>query len=126
MVRPSRIDMLMKRETNPMARAWLDAAEDLGIRVSHPFTFTTKGGISATTSGVFLPDFGAPVGTLLLCRFDPEELDDLAKDTDCFLSALSPHSYEPYRRDLYVDTPSAWGWFGAPSSQPSWFKGTYW
>ena len=85
-----------------MARAWLDAAEDLGIRARHPFTFTTKSGVAATTSGVYLPDFGAPAGALLLCRFDPDELYELVADTDFFESALNPHSYEPYRRDLYV------------------------
>jgi hypothetical protein len=116
----------MHQETNPMARAWLDAAEDLGIRVKHPFTFTTTSGVSATTIGVYLPDFGAPAGALLLCRFDPHELQALAEDTDFFESALNPESYEPYRRDLYIDTLNDWGWFGARSSQPSWFTGAYW
>ena len=88
---------VIRHMTNPMAQAWLDAATDLGIRVEHPFTFTTKSGILATTLGVFLPDFGGPMGMLLLCRFDSEELYDLADDTDYAQSALNPCSYEPYR-----------------------------
>jgi len=116
----------MQHVMNAMARAWLDAADDLGIRVIHPFSFTTKSGIAGTTRGVFLPDFGSPAGALLLCRFDSEELHRLAEDTDFFESALNPQSYEPYRRDLYIETLNDWGWFGAPSCQPAWFTGAHW
>ena len=112
--------------TNPMAQAWLDAANDLGIRVVHPFAFTTTGGVTVTTSGVFLPDFGSQLGTLLLCRFDPVELGDFAEEVDYFQSGLNPNSYEPYRRELYIDTLNDWGWFGAESAQPLWFTGKYW
>ena len=112
--------------TNPMAQAWLDAANDLGIRVEHPFSFTTKSGVRATTSGVFLPDFGSPRGILLLCRFDSDELHDIADDTDYAQSALNPNSYEPYERELYIDTLNDWGWFGPSAAEPSWFTGANW
>src|SRR5690242_16620446 len=102
----------MQHKTNPMAQAWLDAAKDLGIRVEHPFTFTTKSGVTATTNGVFLPDFGNPAGTLLLCRFDADEVYDLAEEADFYGSSLNPDSYEPYRRELYIDTLNDWGWTG--------------
>ena len=111
---------------NPMAKAWLDAGDDLGIRVVYPFTFATKHGISALTQGVFLPDFGSRAGTLLHCRFDPDNLYELADQTDFYGSALNPHSYEPYRRRLYIDTLNDWGWFGPPSERPSWHSGDHW
>lgn len=109
-----------------MAQAWLEAAADLGIRVQHPFTFTNRSGVTATTQGVYLPDFGSRAGTLLVCRFDPEELDRLADDTDFFCSGLNPLSYEPYRRDLYVETLNDWGWFGPPDDRPGWYTGAWW
>ena len=109
-----------------MAQAWLDAATDLGIRVVPPFTFKTKSGVTAVTKGVFLPDFGSPAGTLLVCRFDPDESSDLADDTDFFRSSLNPRGYEPYRRDLYIDTLNDWGWFGNKSNHPSWYTGEPW
>ena len=112
--------------TNPMAEAWLDAAKDLGIRIDHPFTFTTKGGITATTEGVYLPEFGGSNGTVLTCRFDPDGLDELADDTDYYRSWLNPHCYEPYEREHYIDTLNDWGWFGLPDDQPEWFSGKYW
>ena len=59
--------------TNPMARAWLDAADDLGIRVTHPFKFVAPSGAEVETLGVHLPDFGAwyarvPQGRLLVLQ----------------------------------------------------------
>jgi hypothetical protein len=113
----------MQPKTNPMAQAWLRAANDLDIRVQHPFTFTTSTGAVATTHGVFLPDFGSPAGTLLLCRFDADDVCELAEDTQFFRSALNPQHYEPYRRDLYIETLNDWGWFGSASPPPSWFTG---
>lgn len=113
----------MTHEMNPMATAWLQAASDLGIRVVHPFTFTSRTGSTATTSGVYLPDFGAPAGTLLTCRFDGDEVYDAAEETDFFRSALSPHSYEPYNREHFIEALNDWGWFGPPGSKPSWFTG---
>jgi hypothetical protein len=106
-----------------MAHAWLEAGADLGIRVVHPFTFTNRIGIPATTAGVYLPDFGAPAGTLLTCRFDADEVYEAAEETDFFRSALSPHSYEPYRREIFIEALNDWGWFGPLSSQPPWFNG---
>ena len=108
---------------NQMAQAWLDAAKDLGIRVQHPFMFTTKQGVTATCRGVFLPDFGGPKGALLTCRFDSDKTLDLTDDTDYFMSWLNPHNYEPYRREKYIDTLNDWGWFGDPAKVPSWFGG---
>jgi hypothetical protein len=116
----------MHYKTNPMAQAWLTAASDLHIRVQHPFTFATSTGATATTQGVFLPDFGSPAGTLLLCRFDDDDVDELAEDTRFFLSAINPQYYEPYRRDLYIETLNDWGWFGSASARPSWFTGSPW
>jgi len=107
--------------TNPMAQAWLDARDDLGIRVIHPFAFVTKSGREVQTSGVYLPDFGCSAGTLLLCRFDPEWVDDVSDDTDYFSPGLNPNTYEPYHRELYIQTLSDWGWHGSEDEVPLWY-----
>lgn len=108
-----------------MAQAWLDAADDLRIRVMHPFTFTNGAGQEATTVGVFLPDFGSTAGTLLLCRFDDESLDLVVDGTDYFESGLSPYHYEPYDRETFIEALNDWGWFGEKASAPSWFGGGF-
>jgi len=69
-----------------------------------------------------MPDFGGPQGTLLLTRFDPESMDRSQDETDYYSSGLNPESYEPYRREIYMETLNDWGWFGA-GSPPSWFTG---
>ncbi|MDX2022642.1 MAG: hypothetical protein SF187_20570 [Deltaproteobacteria bacterium] len=107
--------------TNPMAQSWLDAADDLGIRVVHPFRFTTASGIAAETVGVFLPDFGCKDGMLLTCRFDPDELYELVDDTPYRTSGLSPRYYEPYSRRRFMQTLADWGWFGPEDQRPQWY-----
>jgi hypothetical protein len=106
---------------NPMAQAWLDARDDLGIRVVHPFELVTNSGRKVQTLGVYLPDFGCPAGTLLSCRFDPEWIDDLLDDTYYYSSGLNPNAYEPYNRELYIQTLSDWGWYGANDQIPLWY-----
>jgi hypothetical protein len=106
-----------------MALAWLNAAQDLGIRVQHPFTFHTRRG-SATTQGVYLPDFGSEFGTLLTCRFDSDSIYDAAEESAYFRSSLSPHSYEPYNRETFIQALNDWGWFGEESRVPPWFGGS--
>lgn len=110
---------------NTFAKAWLDAAKDLNIRVIHPVTFITHEGVEVESVGVLLPDFGSSNGILLTCRFDSDEVMDLAYKTDFYQSGLNPHSYEPYNRELYVDTLEDWGWFGKPNEAPEWFSGGY-
>jgi hypothetical protein len=108
--------------SNPAAQAWIDASRDLGIRYFYPFTFTIKDGRSVTTTGGWLPDFGSPHGTLLGTRFDPDWVSDMEEQTDYYLSGLNPLHYEPYRREVYIETLNDWGWFGA-GAPPSWFSG---
>ena len=106
----------MPHSPNLMAQAWIDAASDLGIRVEHPFQFVTADGASATTRGVYLPDFGSEKGTLLTCRFDSDQVHEAAEATDYFQSALSPHHYEPYRRSVFVAALNDWGSFGGSAA----------
>jgi len=107
---------------NPAIQAWIDASEDLGFRFVHPHTFTTKGGRQIIAGG-WLPDFGSPLGALIITRFDSQEASDGSEDTDYFISGLNPAQYEPYCREVYVETLNDWGWFGPEEQIPSWFKG---
>jgi hypothetical protein len=107
--------------TNSMARSWLDAAADLGIRVVHPFRFTTASAVTAETVGVFLPDFGSRNGMLLACRFDSDELYDLVDNSSYRTSGLNPRYYEPYSRNRFIQTLSDWGWFGSEDQRPQWY-----
>jgi len=110
---------------NSFAKAWQDAAKDLGIRVIHPVSFQTNHGVQVESAGVLLPDFGSQNGTLLTCRFDTDEVMELADDTEYYRSGLNPHSYEPYDRKRYIETLNDWGWFASPQDAPEWFSGAF-
>ena len=112
--------------TNPAAQAWIDASRDLGIRYVHPFTFMTRDGRTATTTGGWLPEFGGPLGTVLTTRFDDDWLDDEIVGLGYYTSRLSPHSYEPYRREIYIETLNDSGWYGPPEAKPSWYTAEPW
>ena len=111
---------------NSFVEAWLEASSDLGIEVIHPFTFQSTTGEFITIVGVYLPDFGSVKGTLLTCRFDSDEVYDLLdKDKTGFhQSGLNPNSYEPYNRDVYVETLNDWGWYGL-GKPPHWYSYKY-
>ena len=104
-----------------MAQAWLDARDDLQIRVVHPFRLVAASGQEAETVGVYLPDFGCPRGTVLLCRLDTDELSELLDTTEYFSSGLNPRYFEPYRRKRFVQALSDWGWYGSPDATPGWY-----
>jgi len=110
---------------NSFAKAWLEAAKDLNIKVVHPFKFKTPTGEEFETVGVYLPDFGSKNGTLLTCRFDSDEIMEIADETNYYQSALNPHHYEPYNRNDYIEALNDWGWFGEPEKTPKWFKGGF-
>ena len=110
---------------NSFAQAWIDAENDLNIKVIHPFKFETQNGDIVETVGIYLPDFGSKNGTLLTCRFDSDEVMDLGDDSNYYSSALSPYHYEPYKREVYIETLNDWGWFSSPNEAPKWFKGSF-
>jgi hypothetical protein len=103
-----------------MARSWLDARDDLGIRVIHPFRFRALSGEEVETVGVYLPDFGSPDGMLLLCRFDSDRVHELADETPFCSSGLSLNFYEPYNRERFMKALSDWGWYGPAEEKPTW------
>ena len=100
---------IMKTMTNSMARAWLDAGGDLGIRVIHPYRFRALSGEEVETVGVYLPDFGSPDGMLLLCRLDSDRVHELADETPFCSAGLSPKFYEPYNRERFMTALFGWG-----------------
>lgn len=107
-----------------MANAWLEAAKDLGVRFLSPHQFRDSSGRRFTCAGL-LPDFGGAKGALILSRED-EDLESALEAGDeagYYVSGLSPHYYESYRRELFKDTLNDWGWFNSTKDPPSWFTG---
>jgi hypothetical protein len=105
--------------------AWLEAAKDLDIRVTAPFSIATESG-GVETYEALIHDFGRPKGTLTGkiagYRGDPTET---RSKTGYFASNLSD-SYRKYDREFFIATLNDWQWFGERERQPSWYTGKSW
>jgi len=114
----------MKARTldNALSQAWLDAAKDLGIRVTAPFTLHVSK-VEAITYEAHVLDFGGQKGTVVGILDD--KLRDCRAVQGYYCSNLAP-SYRSYKRQHFIDTLNDWGWFGPPELRPSWYTGKAW
>ena len=104
-----------------MANAWLEAADDLGIRVVAPFRLVTGDG--EVWFEAFIPDFGGPKGTIAGSIENP--VPNSRQQLGYFPSDLGP-SYRGYVRQFFIDTLNDWGWFGEEGKKPRWYTGQPW
>lgn len=102
-----------------ISQAWLNAARDLGIRVTAPFRLQPAES-ELLVYEAHVTDFGGPKGTVV------GTLDDTLRDCRAaqgfYCSNLSP-SYRNYKRQQFIDTLNDWGWFGPPELRPAWYHG---
>lgn len=111
-------------ETKVVA-AWREAAAELGIRFTSPFTITTPEGHSQEHLGL-VHQFGSKYGALVAVLNEPSENKALPAGDNYFWSVLSPVNYGQYDRQLFVDTPNDWQFFGSDLERPSWYSGKSW
>ena len=114
----SKIEDLINRPE----KAWIDAANDLGIRFIHPYKFTGVNEEEYEVTGL-LPEFGTGKGVLITSRKSDEEAVMMADLTnDYFITGLSPRYYDKYDRESFIETLSDWGWISKESKKPDWIK----
>ena len=121
-MKSSRVESSIDQE---VVDAWLEAAKDLDIRVTAPFSIITESG-EVETYEALVHDFGRPKGTLtgriVGDRSDPTETRSKA---GYFASNLSD-SYRRYDREHFIATLDDWQWFGSKDQCPSWYTGKPW
>ena len=105
-----------------ISRAWLEAAKDLGIRVTAPFSVQASEREPIIYEALIL-DFGGPKGTVVGVLDD--KLGDCRATHGYYCSNLSS-SYRDYGRQHFIDTLNDWGWFGPLELRPSWYTGKSW
>jgi hypothetical protein len=105
-----------------ISKAWLDAAQNLGIRVAAPFTLQANEHEVVTYEAHIL-DFGGPKGTVTGVLDD--DLRDCRANAGYYCSNLAA-SYRQYERQYFVDTLNDWGWFGPTELRPEWYTGKPW
>ena len=107
-----------------ISAAWLQAAKDLGIRVTAPFTLRTESGEDVTYEA-HIADFGGPNGTVVSVFADESPWNDIRHAHGYYGSNLSD-SYRTYSREHFVDTLNDWQWSGNPEQRPTWYTGKSW
>ena len=107
-----------------LTSAWLEAAEELKLRIEAPFSLTNDDGESVEFE-VLILDFGAPNGTLVTAAGTEDNLE-IASSADFLASQLDPGAYGKYDAELFKSTLNDWGWTGSPESEPEWYTGESW
>jgi hypothetical protein len=115
----------MARTIDPdISHAWLEAAEDLGIRVTAPFKMDVP--VPEDELRVYEPhilDFSGPRGTVVGVLDD--RLHDCRSEQGFYCSNIGP-SYRTYQRQPFIDTLNDWGWFELADLRPVWYTGKSW
>ena len=110
-----------------VSRAWLDAAEDLGITVVAPYELADiTSGITAAAVA-WIANFGSAAGIVVAPRqARQDQVRVLAHARGPYCSFINEESYARYDRDLFLATLNDWGWFGDPADAPEWYTGKPW
>ena len=109
-------------DSDLMSAAWRRASSELNIRVEAPASKYVRGKLLDCVA--YLPDFGSPLGTVVLESSSANQSGAAADGAGPFVSRVSG-SYYHFDRDLFVATLNDWGWHGAGQS-PAWYSGEPW
>jgi hypothetical protein len=105
-----------------VSAAWRQAAAELGIRFTSPYSLTSEKGNRIDCLGL-VHGFGAAFGTIVFVLGEDVPAKDLGDEYHC--SELTA-SYAKYDRKLFVATLDDWGWRGPQAQTPSWYTGKAW
>ena len=94
---------------------WLDAAKDLGIRVTAPFVLRLQDGLTFDWDAL-IHDFGSPNGMLVMNEWS-SRLSAAATQAGYGFSCMASAHYD---RDSIIEVLIDWGWNGDESRRPSW------
>ena len=112
--------------SDDIAAAWRAAANDLGIRVTAPFSLPPSAEHEGAAFIALVHEYGSPAGTLVATVAEElAPLERVSKPLGYFVSLLNPDSYGRYDRQLFMDTLNDWGYFG-PDVPPGWYSGMPW
>jgi hypothetical protein len=103
--------------------AWREAARDLGIQFTAPFS-VERDARRFDTLGL-VHHFGRRIGTIISVIDEPSSLTRFPAADDYYSSQLSA-SYTRYDRQFFIDTLDDWQFFGEDSERPSWYSGKPW
>lgn len=97
-----------------LGQSWVEAGEDLGLRVVAPFVLTTEAGQSLSYDAVVY-DFGFKRGMVLMELWD-ESKAGVAAENGYGYSCMDASKYE---RESTIEVLRDWGWSGE-GMPPAW------
>ena len=101
--------------------AWHQAAADLGIQFTSPFTVTLSDGRVVESLGL-VHHFGRSVGTTISVLSEPSSKKVRLKADEDYFPSILGSGYACYVRDDFIETLSDWGYFGPVASRPAWYS----
>jgi hypothetical protein len=121
---------IMTQNETKVVAAWNQAAKDLGIRFTSPFTINTPDGRTVEFLG-FIHQFGRRLGTLITVLHEPSSSAKLSASDDYFtnddyFSSVLGSIYGEYDRELFIATLDDWQFLGAETERPAWYSGKSW
>jgi len=102
---------------SPLGQTWLEAAQELGFRVTAPFVLKTKSDTSYQFDAL-VHDFGGERGMVLMEKWESEKADAAAAHG----YGYSSMSAGPFDREATLDALRDWGWCGKNVAAPSWLN----
>jgi hypothetical protein len=113
--------------TELLAKAWVDAANDLGIEIVAPYQVIDLVTQTNVDCIAWVKSFGSLRGTVVVGRHSQsEEIRSLVTVQGMFCSFIDEISYGRYERQLFVETLNDWGWYSMSIRAPNWYTGKPW
>jgi hypothetical protein len=100
---------------------WLQAAEDLGVRVTAPIGLADASGRPFTCEAL-VHDFGSPTGAVVVSpKTERRVRANLRSLGDKVWVSGSARRLPAYSRAHFIEVLVDWGWFGEAGAEPEWY-----
>ena len=106
-----------------LVKAWVKASEELGFRITAPYSFVCDSGVFECVA--YLPDFGSISG-IVVDQILPSEywrtpgLREAVRAQGISYSAINVEVYGSYDAEVFKEALRDWGFFGPESERPEW------
>ena len=111
---------------NSLIEAWIEAALDLGVRVTAPAELRDLSG-ELYACEALVHDFGSSNGAVVVSPKTERRIRaHLRNSGPVWLSVIPEKAYPRYARTDFIDILNDWRWFGKAEERPAWDTGEPW
>ncbi len=102
-----------------LIKAWVTAAEKLGLHIETQVEFNTEEG--KVVYPVLVKYFGGNKGTIIARHLLFMDYP-MPKHKDYYFSAVNASTYSIFHEERFIDTLKDWGYFGPEDLKPKWYR----